>query len=418
MARKVRHSKLETRTARLKLAVRRKPYNGPSIARGVQLHYRRNKTNGTWVLKASDGHGKYWTKAFAEADDFDESNGGKVLTFFEAQDTAKKLSRGDGESDTTAPVTVDRALIDYKRDLTSRGADPYNAEHPRRHLTAVLLAKPVALLTSRELKAWRDGLLGKLEPASINRVGTCVRAACELAAQHDRRIQNRDAWEVGLAVLPGAQTARNVVLPDAKVHALVAAAYRHDAALGLLVDTLATTGARPVQASRLRVEDLHDHPAKPKLMMPKAAKGGGRNRSAKKAERYSVPITLALSAKLRKAAARRAPDAPLLTQADGSSWGEDPSKAYWLDVREVLTAIGEDPNKVSIYALRHSNIVRMLLRNIPIRLIAALHNTSVQQIERNYSKHITEHHSDDLSRTGLLSESAPVGDNVVAFKQR
>ena len=212
MARKVRHSKLETRTARLKLAVRRKPYNGPSIARGVQLHYRRNKTNGTWVLKASDGHGKYWTKAFAEADDFDESNGGKVLTFFEAQDTAKKLARGDGEADTTAPVTVDRALIDYKRDLTSRGADPYNAEHPRRHLTAVLLAKPVALLTSRELKAWRDGLLGKLEPASINRVGTCVRAACELAAQHDRRIQNRDAWEVGLAVLPGAQTARNVVL--------------------------------------------------------------------------------------------------------------------------------------------------------------------------------------------------------------
>ena len=262
MARKVRHSKLETRTARLKLAVRRKPYNGPSLARGVQLHYRRNKTNGTWVLKATDGHGKYWTKAFAEADDFDESNGGKVLTFFEAQDTAKKLARGDGESDTTAPSTVDRALVDYKRDLISRGADPYNAEHPRRHLTAVLLAKPVALLTSRELKAWRDGLLGKLEPASINRVGTCVRAACELAAQHDRRIQNRDAWEVGLAVLPGAQRRVTSCCTDAKVHALVAAAYRHDAALGLLVDTLATTGARPVQASRLRVEDLHDHAGK------------------------------------------------------------------------------------------------------------------------------------------------------------
>src|SRR4051812_7191928 len=96
MARKTRHSKPETRTARLKLAVRRKPYNGPSLARGVQLHYRRNKTNGTWVLKASDGHGKYWTKAFAEADDFDEANGGKVLTFFQAQDTAKKLARGDG----------------------------------------------------------------------------------------------------------------------------------------------------------------------------------------------------------------------------------------------------------------------------------------------------------------------------------
>ena len=67
MARKVRHSSLETRTARLKLAVRRKPYSGPSLARGVALLYRRNKTNGSWVLKASDGHGKYWTKAIAEA---------------------------------------------------------------------------------------------------------------------------------------------------------------------------------------------------------------------------------------------------------------------------------------------------------------------------------------------------------------
>src|SRR3954465_3269456 len=124
MARRHRSSSLESRTARLKLAVRRKPYSGPSLARGVALMYRRNKTNGTWVLKASDGHGKYWTKAFAEADDFDEANGGKVLTFFQAQDTAKKLARGDGESDTTAPVTVDRTLADYKRDLTSRGADP------------------------------------------------------------------------------------------------------------------------------------------------------------------------------------------------------------------------------------------------------------------------------------------------------
>ncbi len=57
MARKVRHSSLETRTARLKLAVRRKPYPGPKLARGVQLMYRRNKANGSWVLKASNGHG-------------------------------------------------------------------------------------------------------------------------------------------------------------------------------------------------------------------------------------------------------------------------------------------------------------------------------------------------------------------------
>jgi len=55
----------------------------------------------------------------------------------------------------------------------------------------------------------------------------------------------------------------------------------------------------------------------------------------------------------------------------------------------------------------------MLLKNIPIRLIAALHNTSVGQIERNYSRHITEHSSDDLARTGLLPEPTPASGNVV-----
>jgi hypothetical protein len=75
MARRLRYPSLESRTARLKLSVRRKPYPGPALSRGVLLLYRRNKGNGSWVLKASDGHGKYWTKAIGEADDFDESNG-------------------------------------------------------------------------------------------------------------------------------------------------------------------------------------------------------------------------------------------------------------------------------------------------------------------------------------------------------
>lgn len=84
-------SALESRSARLKLQVRRKPYPGPSLARGVSLFYRRNRTNGAWVVKGSNGHGAYWTKRIADADDFDEANGREVLTFFQAQDAAKRL---------------------------------------------------------------------------------------------------------------------------------------------------------------------------------------------------------------------------------------------------------------------------------------------------------------------------------------
>ncbi|CCD97740.1 site-specific integrase [Bradyrhizobium sp. STM 3809] len=412
MARKVRHSALESRSARLKLSIRRRPYSGPSLGRGISLMYRRNKTNGTWVLKASDGHGAYWTKAIALADDFDDSDCKTILTFYEAQDSAKKLARSDGGSTDTSPISVDQALKDYRRDLEARGANPYNAESPRVHLPKVLLAKPVQLLTAHELKKWRDGLLGKLKPATANRVGRCLGAALELARQHDERIQNRQAWEIGLAGLPDAQEARNVILPDDKVRAFVNAAYGIDHEFGLLTDTLAVTGARPSQAVRLRVEDLHDHPVRPKLMMPKSGKGGGRNRAQKKAERYSVPITVLLAGKLKAAAKGRPDSAPLLLQTDVTPWGDNPGLSYHRQVGNVVRAIGLDPAEVTMYALRHSSIVRMLLQNVPIRLVASLHNTSVNMIERTYSKFITEH-GDEISRRALLQHDPLIGGNIV-----
>ena len=149
----------------------------------------------------------------------------------------------------------------------------------------------MALLAATELKKWRDGLLGTMAPSTINRLCGCLCAALEQAAQHDKRIQNREAWEIGLAGLPNAQEARNVIISDDKVREIIAAAYGIDDQFGLLTDTLAITGARPSQAVRLRVEDLHNHPVRPKLMMPKSAKGGDRKRVKKKQQRYSVPIT-------------------------------------------------------------------------------------------------------------------------------
>jgi hypothetical protein len=54
----------------------------------------------------------------------------------------------------------------------------------------------------------------------------------------------------------------------------------------------------------------------------------------------------------------------------------------------------------------------MLLQNVPIRIIASLHDTSVRMIEAHYSRFIVEH-SDDISRAALLQHAPPSGDNVV-----
>jgi integrase len=412
MARKVRNSSLESRSARLKLEIRRKPYSGPTLARGISLMYRRNKSNGAWVLKASNGHGAYWTKAIGLADDYEDSDGKNVLTFFEAQDVAKKLARGEDGTADIAAITVDSALKVYRRDLESRNSNPYNADWPRLHLPSVLLSKPVALLTSVELTKWRDGLLGTMAASTINRLCACLSAALELATKHDaKRILNRDAWDIGLASLPNAQEVRNVILSDDQVREFVSHAYGLDYQFGLLADTLAITGTRPSQAARLLVGDLNNHPLRPKLMMPKSAKGGGRNRSQKKHERYSVPITVQLAAKLMAAAQGRADNASLLLQSDGSAWGDNPGQSYHREVDRIVNDIRCNPD-ATMYALRHSSITRMLLLNIPVRIVASLHNTSVRMIEKHYSESIVEH-SDDISRRALLQH--PSDDTVIAL---
>ena len=90
MPRKIRDAKLESRSARLRLPIRKKPYTGPSLARGIMLLYRRNRTNGTWVIKAANGHGAYWTKGFAVAADFEDADGTHILTFHQAGEMGRR----------------------------------------------------------------------------------------------------------------------------------------------------------------------------------------------------------------------------------------------------------------------------------------------------------------------------------------
>ena len=96
MARRIRSSQLESRTARLKLPVRWKPY-AVRVAPGVRLAYRRNEAAGSWSVIAADGKGGNWMKGFAIADDHESANSDTVLDFWQAQDRARVLARGSNE---------------------------------------------------------------------------------------------------------------------------------------------------------------------------------------------------------------------------------------------------------------------------------------------------------------------------------
>src|SRR5262245_23709879 len=188
MARHTRASSLESRTARLKLAVQKKPHCFVGLAPGIRLGYRRNQKAGAWIVDVADGGGGRWQKAFAIADDHEDADGEHVLTFWQAQDKARKLARG-GATAGDRPVTVSEALDAYAADLAKRGGLAGNVSRVRHHLPPALAAKPVALLTSKELQHWRDHL-DLTSAATVNRTTRQLKAAFNLAAKHDARIVN------------------------------------------------------------------------------------------------------------------------------------------------------------------------------------------------------------------------------------
>jgi hypothetical protein len=279
MARNIRLSRLETRTNRLKLPIAKKPVF-LKIDRGIALGYRRNRGPGTWVMRVTRD-GEDWTEKIGTADDFEDAATERTLTFWAAQPRARELALGGRETsvDPSKPATVVTALDAYEADLRARDADVYNARRCRIHIPTSLASKTVALLTAKELRYWRDGLLKRgLAPPTVKRTSRALKAALNLAANHDPRVANAAAWRIGLASLPDAEGARNVILPEDSVRALIDAAWELDPGLGLLVECAAVTGARVSQLARLEVRDLQDERSAPKLSMPTSKKGRGQKR--------------------------------------------------------------------------------------------------------------------------------------------
>lgn len=407
MARNTRSSQLETRTARLKLPRRPKPY-WARLARGLSLGYRRIGTAGPWIVRNTDGHGGNWIKNFAVADDHEESNGDSVLTFAEAQALARTISRGGEASSGLVSVAV--AINHYAKDLQARGGLVYNARLARIHLPPALLGKPVGLLTVRDLRHWRDGLLNGRTAGTVNRIISVLRAALELAAATDQRITNAAVFKVGLKKLPDAAKARNVVLSDDQVRELVRLAYDESIEFGRLIETAAVTGARRSQLARLTVGDLQDNRPDPRVMMPSSLKGKG----VKRVDRVPVSVPASLALTLRQAAGDRPREALLLTKPAGEPWGVSD---LWQPFRRIVEKAGLDPTVVTAYALRHSSITRQLLAGVPIRVVAVTHDTSTAMIEKTYSASISEH-SDALFRSALIDTAQPAGTNVVPLKAR
>lgn len=85
-------------------------------------------------------------------------------------------------------------------------------------------------------------------------------------------------------------------------------------------------------------------------------------------------------------------------RVDRRAWTNASEMRRWW--KEVVDAAGL-PGVIP-YALRHSSIVRGIRVGLPMRLVAALHDTSVAMIERHYARWITES-LDDVAARAVVS---------------
>jgi integrase len=387
--------------------VAKRPY-WAAMGKGVSLGYRRNKGFGTWSVRCAKPGG-HWSQVIGDADDFAEANGASVLDYWQAAEKARSLGLSARHGGSGGELqTVAEALVAYEAELRLYGRDVGNATRVRVYLPATLGKKPVATLTFQDFVPWRDALTGAgLTPAAFNRSNSGLRAALNLAAKRDPRIGNVGVWMQALASIPGASEARNVVVDEDKLRAIMTAAYELiGSEFGLLVEVAAVTGARISQIARLRVRDLQADRGDPRLLMPSSRKG---KRASLKIERRPVPIPLSLARRLQAVTVGRSNDAPLLVKPDGEPWQKS---NHGDPFATAVAAAGLDPAEVTAYALRHSSITRQLLAGVPPRLVAALHDTSVRILEANYS-HCIADHSDAIARRALLDVSVPIESNVV-----
>ena len=419
---KISLDQLKTPKARSALAVRGQPYC-VTLVRGVRLAYRRNATGGSWSVIRGQGAGKCAIRQIALADDHMKADGSDVMTFFQAMEEARKLSRVSAtEATADAPITVEQAIDNYEEALKNRkGGDVRNARRVRFHLQTLqgLRRKLIGLLTEGDVNGFVQHLKSRVADNTVNRTMRAFNAALNREARiSPRQIGNADSWRKAERMEDADASSRNIILSDGLIAAVVREAFVCGHRYGLWIWTLAETGTRLSQARKLRIDDLRiEDRTRPYLQMPASRKG---NVKCKPKPPVAVQITPALADLLSAQAAGRKPHDPLLIDDEGNppSWvGVFDGKTFLAIARKLDLPTDERGRLATPNCLRHSSIVRQILRGVPIRLVAVTHNTSVAQIERTYSKHIAPHGADQLRAT-LPTLGLPADDVVVPFSKR
>lgn len=416
MGRAVVEARIQERSARLRLKPGHHPY-WRTVSCGRHIGYYKGKRGASWIARCrSPLDGSYVTRTLGTCDDHVDADGRtilcwkgaleKALTWFQQVETPGYLQAAD--------LTVEKAAAEYsamrdQRDSVRAGRPVRSDGRSRMNRYVVIDDELSGIrlhdLTEAHLKAWL-GRQKHLKLTTRQRLTNDLKAALNHCYVQYRRVLPSDfPMTVKVGLKPeenywenGESRARdNQILDDERVRKIIKLAIQRDkdGDFALLVILLAATGARFCQLRRMRVCDVQLQHSR--ILVPSSFKGKGKAPALTK-----VPVGSDVLEQLRTAIEGRPPNEALLQKwryrqvgpAGPNAWVKD-YRGPWRTASEMTRdwqGLMAEAGLVGVipYALRHSSIVRGIRANLPIRLVAALHDTSVTMIERHYSRWITE----------------------------
>lgn len=424
--------------------------------------YRKGKRGGVWFARWRNwGPGANYRQApVGPANDLNDKPTDGVLTFLQAEARARQIvdqARREAKAEAAGPVLTVRLVVEsYIADRDARESrragrtirsdagrrlSRYILGQEKRGNQEAIPAAPLASVALHALKEsdlleWRKGLPDELKGSTEQRLINDLKAALNGAyAAHRERLDPTLPAIIkhGLKaekldndhVVPLARD--NHILSDAQVGALIAAAREVDAEqdwdgdLFRFVVVLAATGARFSQIARMKVGDVQR--TQGRLMVPSSRKGrGGKIAST------PHPVGKDVLDALLPATTGRGNDESLLErwrseQVKGTIEWQRAGRAPWQFASEMqrpwqeIRARAKMPTVIP-YSLRHSSIVRGIRANLPIRLVAALHDTSVPMIERHYGRWIADGLEDLAAAAVVPLVPAQGNGNVIQIAGR
>ena len=430
MARTVRNGKIDTPSARARLARRVAPY-WTVLHKGAAVGYRKGAKGGTWIARLRDDAGNQHHEAIGAADDATEADGVTVLAYAQAQTKAREwFARKErelhGEPATPAKWTVADALDDYVDWLA--GLQKKSAPFARYTADAFILPAfgkvPVSRLTKGRIEKWHGDLakvparqrtrpgaaqryrekidqpaeeVARQRQATANRILSILKAALN-RAYSDGKVTSDDAWRK-VKPFRGVDAARVRYLSDAESQRLVNAC---DPAFRPMVRAALLTGCRYGELTAARVKDFN--PDAGTLTIPRSKSGKARH----------VVLTDEGREFFASAAAGKTGDHLLLPNPDGNAWG----KSHQTRPMELASEHAGISPAVSFHILRHSYASRLVMKAVPLFVVATqLGHGDTRMVEKHYG-HLAPNYVADTIRAAFGNLGIVETSNVTPLQRQ